>query len=203
MQFATELLRHCVTRSHRSKETGATEPKTLYRIVSHHQVTRFRTIPPANHAIRDKVAASLRHTVTSFRRQLDLILARLGTERPRQPWHEMALSGTEYKSRVGIERRFVLHNPSTLSSANSFCVFDRISVYKTSYVFLATRREPGSFVHSRRSGHARTGGLSARSLSLGVARIPGCQVARVASVAVDVFEDWASVLRHPRTLLLS
>ena len=26
-----------------------------------------------------------------------------------------------------IELRFVLHNPSTLSSAHSFCVYDRIS----------------------------------------------------------------------------
>ena len=72
-----------------------------------------------------------------------------------------------------IELRFVLHNPSTLSSASSFCVFDRISVYKTSYVFLATRCALGSFVHSRSSGHDQTGGLLAPSLSLGVARIPG------------------------------
>ena len=37
-----------------------------------------------------------------------------------------------------IQLGFVFHNPSTLSSASSFCVLDRILVYQTSYAFLAT-----------------------------------------------------------------
>jgi hypothetical protein len=67
MQFATDLLRHCVTRSHRPKETGAREPKATHRIESSLQSDPIPNNPPASGPIRDGVAASLRHTFTLFR----------------------------------------------------------------------------------------------------------------------------------------
>ena len=69
IQFATDLLRHCVTRSHRSKETGASEPKASHRIASHHQATQFRTIPPPAMQFATKL---LRHCVTRSHRSTPL-----------------------------------------------------------------------------------------------------------------------------------
>ena len=73
MQFATDLLRHCVTRSHRSKETGISEPKTSHRIAPHRQTTRFRTILPLTVRFATDL---LRHCVTRSERSKEPALLR-------------------------------------------------------------------------------------------------------------------------------
>jgi hypothetical protein len=164
IQFATDLLRHCVTRSHCPGKTSAAEPTASERIASHDRSTRLRTIPPPAARFATDL---LRHCVTrlhtfegsqpvSASRLAPIRLASHGTK-----WHSVALNSnnphlahsqfpardkarrhaTERKETVdpdGPSDGFVSGIPSTLSSAIPFWISDRISISKTSYAFLAT-----------------------------------------------------------------